>query len=254
MLYTYSRAEDRSPHPRRSYLDSDVVVGGTPRVQTDANGKCSVACITKTLKMPYPLKGRRVLVTAGSRGLGALVAKKLGAEGCDVAINYVSNQDSAKQVAEDIVKSGTRAIILKGDAGNAKDIEALVAETVKMFGGLDIVISNAGFTKLSAFGDLHGNTDEEWDKCWTVNVKAQMQLLRAAAPHFNANPDGGAFLMTSSTAGVKPAGSSMPYSVTKAAGLHLMKCLALTQGPKIRVNAVLPGLMLTDWVHFPSSP
>lgn len=101
---------------------------------------------------------------------------------------------------------------------------------------------------MSTFGDLFGNTDEEWDQCWTVNVKAQMQLLRAAAPHFNANPDGGVFLMTSSVAGVKQAGSSMPYSVTKAAGLHLMKCLALTQGPKIRVNAVLPGLMLTDWV------
>ena len=75
-----------------------------------------------------------------------------------------------------------------------------------------------------------------------------MQLFRAAAPHLNANSEGGAFLMTSSVAGVKQQGSSMPYSITKAAGLHLMKCLAKTQGPKIRVNAVLPGLVLTDWV------
>ena len=219
--------------------------------------------------MPYSLKGRKALVTAGSRGLGALVGKKLAAEGCDVAINYASNQGAAKKVAEEIVKCGTRAIILKDDAGERKDIEALVEETVKTFGGIDIIISNVGYTKLAKWNDLYSNTDEDWDKCWTVNVKAQMQLLRAAAPHLNANPDGGVFLMTSSVAGVKLSGSSMPYSVTKAAGLHLMKSLAvcfpdhlpailkydcahaipqMTQGPKIRVNAVLPGLMLTDWV------
>jgi NAD(P)-dependent dehydrogenase (short-subunit alcohol dehydrogenase family) len=75
-----------------------------------------------------------------------------------------------------------------------------------------------------------------------------MFLLREALPTFNANPDGGVFLMTSSIAGVNVRGASMPYSVTKAAQLHLMRCLAGTQGPKIRVNAVLPGLLLTEWV------
>jgi NAD(P)-dependent dehydrogenase (short-subunit alcohol dehydrogenase family) len=74
-----------------------------------------------------------------------------------------------------------------------------------------------------------------------------MALLRAALPTFNANAEGGAFIVTSSVAGIAASGSSMPYSVTKAAGLHLVKCLATTQGPKIRVNAVLPGLLLTEW-------
>jgi NAD(P)-dependent dehydrogenase (short-subunit alcohol dehydrogenase family) len=80
-----------------------------------------------------------------------------------------------------------------------------------------------------------------------VNVRAQTHLLAAALPTFNANTDGGAFIITSSIAGIRPSGSSMPYSVTKAAQLHLMKCLATTQGPKVRVNAVLPGLLLTEW-------
>lgn len=93
-----------------------------------------------------------------------------------------------------------------------------------------------------------------------------MHLLRKALPTFNANPDGGVFLMTSSVAGIAPSGSTMAYSVSKAAGqppshcsdsqladkprkgLHLMKGLAFTQGPKIRVNAILPGLLLTEWV------
>lgn len=85
-------------------------------------------------------------------------------------------------------------------------------------------------------------------KCYAVNVKGQMALFREALPTFNANPEGGAFIITSSIAGWSISGSSMAYSVTKAAQLHLMKCLAQTQGKKCRVNAVLPGLLLTEWV------
>jgi len=76
---------------------------------------------------------------------------------------------------------------------------------------------------------------------------SHLQLMQEAAPIFNANPDGGLFLISSSVAGIYTGGSSMAYSVTKAAGLQLMKCLAFTQGPKIRINAVLPGLLLTEW-------
>ena len=91
-------------------------------------------------------------------------------------------------------------------------------------------------------------TEAEWDKAWAINTKAHLHLLRAALPHFTtANPEGGVFLTTASTAGVSTSGSSMAYSVSKAAGLHLVKCLAATQGPKIRCNAVLPGLLLTEW-------
>ena len=77
-------------------------------------------------------------------------------------------------------------------------------------------------------------TDGEWDKCWNVNVKGNLALLRAAMPTFNANSEGGVFLLTSSIAGTSLSGSSMAYSVTKAAQLHLMKCLAKTQGRKLR--------------------
>lgn len=85
-------------------------------------------------------------------------------------------------------------------------------------------------------------------------MKGQLALLRAALPTLNANIDGGVFIITSSIAGVTQSGSSMAYSVTKAAQLHLMKCLARTQGAKVRVNAVLPGLLLTEWVGGLSLP
>ncbi|KAI4107732.1 MAG: hypothetical protein L6R37_001417 [Teloschistes peruensis] len=201
--------------------------------------------------MPYSLKGRNVLVTGASRGLGVLIAERFAAEGSNVAINYNASEDRAKQVAEKIKKTtDVKVIIVKGDQGVLADCENTVQKTIDGLGGIDIIVSNAGWTKFTQFGDLDALSEEEWDKCWAVNCKGNLHLLRKALPTFNANPDGGIYLMTSSIAGINPSGSTMAYSVTKAAGLQLMKCLASTQGPKVRVNAVLPGLLLTEWVIF----
>ncbi|PGH27519.1 hypothetical protein AJ80_00760 [Polytolypa hystricis UAMH7299] len=198
--------------------------------------------------MPYSLKGRNVLITGGSRGLGALVAEKFAAEGSNIAINYFASLDRAKETAQKIeAQYPVKTIIVQGDVGIQKDCVDIVKTTIQELGGLDIVISNAGWTKVSKFGDLDALSEEDWDKCWATNVKANLHVFREAAPTLSANADGGAFIMTSSIAGVAPGGSSMAYSVSKAAGLHLMKALASTQGPKIRVNAVLPGLILTEW-------
>ncbi|KAI9664757.1 MAG: hypothetical protein M1821_006205 [Bathelium mastoideum] len=198
--------------------------------------------------MPYDLKGRNVLITGGSRGLGALVGKKFGAEGSNIAINYLSRKETAAKLAEDMEKEfGVKTTLIQGDAGITADCVRCVQETIKAFGGIDIIIGNAGWTRFSTFEDLYSMEENEWDKCWATNVKGQLALVREAMPTFNSNPEGGVFLITSSVAGVVQGGSSMPYCVTKAAQLHLMKCLASTQGPKLRVNAVLPGLLLTEW-------
>ncbi|OCK81467.1 NAD(P)-binding protein [Lepidopterella palustris CBS 459.81] len=198
--------------------------------------------------MPYNLKGRNVLITGGSRGLGAVIASAFAAEGCNIAINYANNKKPAAELQEKLINEyAVRACVIKGDAGLLADCAHCVEETIKTFGGIDIVIGNAGWTKFAKFSDLDAMAEEDWDKCWAVNVKGQMALLRAAMPTFNENPDGGVFIITSSIAGVSQSGSSMAYSVTKAAQLHLMRCLASTQGKKVRINAVLPGLLLTEW-------
>ncbi|KAJ5819419.1 Short chain dehydrogenase [Penicillium riverlandense] len=185
--------------------------------------------------MSYALKGRRALITGGSKGLGKVIAELLAAQGVQVAINYMSNGTVADEVAANLAEQyGIRAITIQ-------------AETVSGLGGLDIVIANAAWTAFSDFADLSALSEEEWDKCWATNVKSSLHMFRAAKDTLNANPDGGVYIYTASIAGVSPSGSSMAYSVTKAAGLHLMKCLAQTQGPKIRVNSVIPGLLLTDW-------
>lgn len=127
------------------------------------------------------------------------------------------------------------------------DCAACVRDTIAQLGGLDIIIANAGWTRFSNFADLASMADDEWNKCWMTNVMGPKRYVQEAMPTFNANAEGGVVIITSSIAGQSLAGSSMPYSVTKAAQLHMMKCVAKTQGRKLRINAVLPGLLLTDW-------
>ncbi|KAB8301124.1 hypothetical protein EYC80_003027 [Monilinia laxa] len=198
--------------------------------------------------MPYKLTNRNVLVTGGTRGLGEAICLKFAAEGCNVAINYVSSEHKAKELKERVEREfGVRVVCLRADVSLESDCISVVKETIKGLGGLDVIISNAGYTRFSTFSDISAPIAEDWQKCYAINVVAQSILMREALSTFQANEEGGVFIMTSSIAGVITGGSSMPYSVTKAAQLHLMKCLAATQGPKVRVNAVLPGLLLTEW-------
>ncbi|KAL8759852.1 MAG: hypothetical protein Q9184_003505 [Pyrenodesmia sp. 2 TL-2023] len=95
------------------------------------------------------------------------------------------------------------------DQGILADCENTVQSSIDGLGGLDIIVSNAGWTKFTEFGDLDALSEEEWDKCFAVNCKGNLHLLRKALPTFNANPEGGVFLMTSSIAGIGPQGSTM---------------------------------------------
>ncbi|TPX13619.1 uncharacterized protein E0L32_006090 [Thyridium curvatum] len=206
------------------------------------------------------------LVTASSAGLGAAIARCLAPE-MRVVINYASSADRAAQVkaemeaiAEKYSSStttssssddGPRFGIIQADLGKRGDIERLVAETIAMMGRLDVVVSNGGWTRVREFRDLDQNVDEEdWDRCFDINVKSHLHLLHTARKYLDEAK--GAFVTIASTAGVKPSGSSIPYAVTKAAQIHMVKCLAQAVGPNIRVNSVSPGLMMTDWAkQFP---
>jgi NAD(P)-dependent dehydrogenase (short-subunit alcohol dehydrogenase family) len=146
-------------------------------------------------------------------------------------------------------EQGVKAVVIKADMTSTAEAKRAVQETIKQLGGLDIIIANAGWTRFSEWKDLNSMTEEEWDKCWSANVKVPKALLSEARATFDANQEGGCMITTGSIAAVSQGGSSMPYAVTKAAQLQLVKCLAVTVGPKIRVNTVLPGLLLTEWVR-----
>ncbi|GAB7335301.1 hypothetical protein MBLNU13_g07702t1 [Cladosporium sp. NU13] len=198
--------------------------------------------------MPYSLKGRNVLITGGSRGLGAEIARAFAAQGSNIAINYANNASAAQTLASELESAhGVKTATLKADAGSTSEVTSLVKSATEALGGLDVVIANAGWTRFSDFADLDALSDDEWDRCWRTNVLGVKALAAAAVPVFDSNDEGGVVLVTSSIAGRSIGGSSMAYSVTKAAQLHLVKCVAKTQGRKVRCNAVLPGLLLTEW-------
>ncbi|KAH8817228.1 putative short chain dehydrogenase [Xylogone sp. PMI_703] len=198
--------------------------------------------------MPFSLRGKKVLITGGSRGLGAVIVDRFAQEGCDIILTYIQVKTSANEVARNIAeKYGVITGVLQADQGSQADCSRIISETHKILNGLDIVIANAGWTKFSTFSDMNALSDSEWDKCWAVNVKGLLYLARDVIPIFNKNPDGGVLINTSSIAAINPGGSSMAYAATRAAGAHLSKCIAATQGPKVRVNSILLGVMLTEW-------
>lgn len=175
------------------------------------------------------------------------------------AINYANNQSRAKSLIDELERIPTTASsaqsprfqAFQADVGDRPSIQKLVEQTVSTFGRLDVVVSNAGWTRITNFANLEeGMIDEDWDKCFLYNVKSHLWLMHAAKSELEKTE--GAFIETASIAGVKPSGSSLPYAVTKSAAIHLAKCLAVICSPKIRVNSVSPGLLLTEWgMKFP---
>jgi len=165
--------------------------------------------------MTFEIKGSTILVTAGTSGLGLCVAKKLMSLGANVVVNYASNHVRAKDVLQELILRAMQPHqtlefnIIQADVTKKSEIERLVAETVEWSGGrLDAVVSNAGWTKFANFNDLDDNVDEEvWDKCYAANVKSHLFLCHAAKKYLEQAK--GAFVMTSSVAGVKPSGSSI---------------------------------------------
>ncbi|CAO2658457.1 Nn.00g061800.m01.CDS01 [Neocucurbitaria sp. VM-36] len=180
-------------------------------------------------------------------GLGEQISLFFAKEGANIAINYFNRVEPAEKVKQACQAEGVKAVIIKADMTSTSEAKRAVQDTIELLGGIDVIIANAGWTRFSDWKDLNSMSEEEWDRCWAANVKVPKALLTEAQKTFEENADGGQMITTGSVAAVTQGGSSMPYAVTKAAQLQLVKCLAVTVGPKIRVNTVLPGLLLTEW-------
>ena len=194
------------------------------------------------------LQNKIALITGASRGVGAATAVKLAKSGCKVAINYNQSDELAKQVASQCRETGTKAILLQGDVAEDRTCRLLVQQTLSAFGGLDILINNAGTTRFIDFQDLESVQDEDWDRILAVNLKGPFQISRAAREAL-AKGEGGVIVNTASIAGMVGSGSSIPYCASKAALINLTLSLARTLGPEIRVNAVAPGFIEGEWLR-----
>lgn len=192
------------------------------------------------------LKGKVVLVTAGSAGLGASIVRQFAAEGANVALNYNSSSQKALDLSQELKSSyGARVVAIQADATSQEGIEKLVDSTMSEFGHLDIVVSNLGWTRVVNFQNLDDLDDDLWDGCFNANIKSHFKLFNYSKQFLEKSEDGGTFIVTASVAGRIVYGSSIPYAVSKAGLIHLVKILAKTQN--IRIHAVCPGLLMTDW-------
>lgn len=192
------------------------------------------------------LEGRVAIVTGGGTGIGRAVCIRLAKAGAAaVVVNYSRSEDDANATAGEIESLGVKAEPRKADVADESQVVAMIGETVKRFGRLDVLVNNAGTTHFIPHADLDALTDAVWDEILSVNLKGTFYCCRAAAPDLRKVK--GAIVNVASVAGHRAAGSSIAYAVSKAGVLQLTRALALALAPDVRVNSVSPGLVSSRW-------
>ena len=188
------------------------------------------------------LSGKIALVTGASKGIGAAIAKHLGAAGATVIVNYATSQAGADKTVAEIVGAGGHASAIQGDFSKPGDIARVFEEIKAKHGKLDILVNNAG---VYAFGPIEQSTPEEYHRQFDLNVLGTILAIKEAIPLFS--PEGGSIINLGSVVGSMPPAYSSIYSATKAAVENLSITLSKELGPrKIRVNALNPGIVDTE--------
>ena len=192
--------------------------------------------------MSKKLEGKIALITGGSRGIGAAIAKRLAADGAKVAITYTKGADAAASVVKEIERTGRKAIAIQADATDAGAVEAAVEKTVATFGRLDVLVNNAGTAIPKTFEET---TLEEMDRLIDINIRGVFIATQAALKHMKT---GGRIIMIGSAVGERVAAPGLvPYAATKGAVKMFNQALAREIGSRgITVNNVQPGPIDTE--------
>jgi len=186
------------------------------------------------------MKGKVVLVTGGSRGIGAAIARAFAAAGARVAVNYRKSKADAEAVA-----SSFGGVALEGDVG--RDADALIARVIKQFGRLDVLVNNAGVSDPAAWtDDLDAVTDDLWDRVLDTDLRGTFRCCRAAARVMKK----GKILNVTSIPALTGEREGIVYSIAKAGVLGMTKSLALLLAPRIQVNCMALGSIATGWVQW----
>lgn len=191
---------------------------------------------------PLPLSGKTALVTGGSRSIGAAIAKRLAADGAQVAFTYNGSPQQAKETAAAIESTGGRVLAIQADAADPEAVRAAVAQTVEAFGGLDILVNNAG---VGVFSQFEETSFEDYQKMLAVNVTGVFVATQEAVRHMQAG--GRVIHIASSVTKYTGVPGLAAYSLTKGAVAGFNRSLAHDLGPRgITVNSIHPGPVNTD--------
>ncbi len=189
------------------------------------------------------LSGKTAIVTGGGRDIGKACVMALAAEGANVVINYHSSSVGADSAVKEIEAAGGKALALKGDLTDQKDVDALIARTVETFGAVDVLVNNTGglvARKTIAEMDL-----AHWNAVMDLNLTSAFLMIKACLPHMSA---GSAIVNLASQAGRDGGGpGAVAYATSKGAMMTFTRGLAKELGPDIRVNAINPGMIDTDF-------
>ena len=188
------------------------------------------------------LTGKVALITGGSRGIGEAIVRKFAEYGADIAFTYLSSEEKAKAIANDLPE-GTKVKIYKSDASDYQQAEALVNDVISSFGQIDILINNAGITQDNLM--LRMNEDQ-WDKVININLKSVFNLTKHVVKPMMRNRKGSIINM-SSVVGVFGNAGQANYAASKAGIIGFSKSIAKELGSRnIRCNAIAPGFINTD--------
>jgi 3-oxoacyl-[acyl-carrier protein] reductase len=189
---------------------------------------------------------KAALVTGSATGVGRACAVRFAKLGYAVAVNYSKSEADAAETARLAQAEGVPVLVHQATVGDDSQVRAMVARVRAEFGGLDVLVNNAGMTHFIAHDDLDAVTDAVWDEIFQVNVKGAFYCCRAAMTLLKERT--GSIVNVSSVAGLTGMGSSIPYCASKGAMNTLTQSLARAFGPSVRVNAVAPGPITTRWL------
>jgi 3-oxoacyl-[acyl-carrier protein] reductase len=197
-------------------------------------------------------QNRVALVTGAGTGIGRSTAEAFARAGAKVAVNYSRSREAAEEVVRHIGDSGGTAIAVAADVSNDAQVRSMLDRVGEEFGGLDVLVNNAGWSIRIPHDKLEELTDEIWDRTLNTNLRGVFYCVRAALPLLRKQP-GSSIVNVASVAGMTGMGSSMVYAASKGAVLTFTKSLARALAPAIRVNAVAPGFVRTRFANWPSS-
>lgn len=186
---------------------------------------------------------KTVLVTGGSRGIGAAVCERFAQEGWKVAVNYNRSKEQAEALAKQLVARGCDAWAVRADVSDRAQVDQMVKDVTERFGKINALVNNAGIAQQKLFSDI---TDSDWNTMFDVNVKGMYYCCQAVLPGM-IHSKSGAIINVSSMWGITGASCEVHYSAAKAAVIGFTKALAKEVGLSgIRVNCVAPGVVATD--------
>lgn len=188
-------------------------------------------------------KGKNVVVTGGSRGIGRAIALEFGKQGANVAINYVSSESEAQAVADEIKALGGEALLVKGDVSCFEDGKRLIDESIKEFGSVDILVNNAGITK---DGLLMRMKEDSFNRVLDINLKGVYNTCKNVISHM-IKRRGGKIINIASVVGVIGNAGQSNYAASKAGVIGFTKSIAKEVASRgITVNAIAPGFIQSD--------